>query len=222
VTVACYLSVRQEAFALHVIAVIAQKGGPGKTTLASCLAVHAASKSKVGLLDLDPQQSLAEWWQVRGEPSAPQLYTGAETPSEAVELLTAKGVDWLFVDTGPGLLHAIEPVIEVADLVLVPVKPSAFDLMAIVPTLQIVQASGKSYLLVLNECISTKMESTAAELLKSEGHPVANTTIKQRVAYRSAVTTGDTGPERDGKCADEISSLWDEIKTAVRRSKHRG
>ena len=207
---------------MHVIAAIAQKGGPGKTTLVSCLAVHATPKLSVGMLDLDPQQSLAEWWQVRGEPSAPQLYTGADTPSEAVELLTAKGVDWLFIDTGPGLLHAIEPVIEVADIVLVPVKASALDLMAIVPTLEIVKASGKPYLLVLNECISTKMENTAAELLRGEGHPVAKTMIKQRVAYRSAVTTGHTGPERDGKCAEEISSLWDEIKTAARRRKQRG
>jgi chromosome partitioning protein len=207
---------------VHVIAAIAQKGGPGKTTLASCLAVHAASKAKVGMLDLDPQQSLSEWWQVRGSPPSPQLYMGADAPDEAVELLAGEGLKWLFIDTGPGLLHAIEPVIEVADLVLVPVKASAFDVMAIVPTLEIVQASGKPYLLVLNECISAKMESTTAELLRSEGHPVAKTTIKQRVAYRSAVTTGHTGPERDSKCAEEISSLWDEIKTAVRRRKQRG
>ena len=127
---------------MHVIGFVAQKGGGGKTTLASSLAVHAVSrKSTVGLLDMDPQQSLAEWYERRGQPKNPQLYTGVDTASEAIELLGAEGLDYLFIDTGPGLLHAIEPVIAVSDLIVVPVKASAFDLMAIAPTLEVARES---------------------------------------------------------------------------------
>ena len=110
---------------MHVIGFVAQKGGGGKTTLASSLAVHAVSrKSTVGLLDMDPQQSLAEWYERRGQPKNPQLYTGVDTASGAIELLGAEGLDYLFIDTGPGLFHAIEPVIAVSDLIVVPVKAS--------------------------------------------------------------------------------------------------
>ena len=208
---------------MHVIGFVAQKGGGGKTTLASSLAVHAASrKSTVGLLDMDPQQSLAEWYERRGQPKNPQLYTGVDTASEAIELLGAEGLDYLFIDTGPGLLHAIEPVIAVSDLIVVPVKASAFDLMAIAPTLEVARDSGKPYLVVLNENISSKMESTASELLGSEDHPVAKTIIKQRVAYRSAATTGHTGPERDDRCTDEINALWNDVKAALKGRKTRG
>lgn len=198
---------------MRTIAIVGTKGGTGKTTLLSCLAVALAAEGTVGLLDLDPQRSLTDWWDRRGRPDNPKLFTGINSAREAVEAVRARsGIDWLLVDTGPGLLRAIEPAVKAADVVLIPLKSSALDLMAMQPVLDIVQASGALSIMVINESVSTKMDTTAAELLRDSDHMVARTTIRQRVAYRSAATTGRTGPEVDDKCAAEVAGLIEEIQ----------
>jgi len=204
---------------MYVIAAVATKGGGGKSTLTSCLAVVAASegKSKVGLLDLDPQHSLADWWQRRGEPDNPQLYKGIDSALDAIEVLKGQGLDYLFIDTGPGLLEALEQVIDGADLLIIPIKSSAFDIVAVQPVLDEIWLRGTPYLCVFNECISPKMDATGVQALEGEKHPVAKVQIKQRVAYRAAQTTGNTGPERDPKCDEEIRALWKEIKSMRRK-----
>lgn len=207
---------------MQTIAVVATKGGVGKTTLASCLAVDLAKRAPVGLLDLDPQLSLSDWWGRRGEPKNPKLYSGIDSASDAIGIVDLFGeVDWLIVDTSPGLLHAVKPAVEAADLVLIPIKSSALDLIAIQPALDIVVESGTPYLMVLNEAVSTKMDTTAAEMLGDESHPMARVPVRQRVAYRSAVTLGKTGPEVDEKCAAEISELVADVKRAL-KGKRRG
>jgi chromosome partitioning protein len=207
---------------MYSIAAVATKGGSGKTTLTTCLAVAAArGRGTVGLIDADPQRSLSEWCESRGSTNNPMLYT-ADAITEAMYDARAGGVDWLFIDTGPGLLKAIVPMVEAATFLIVPLVASSVDLQAIPPTLDVVRESGKPYLIVLNDCMSAKMDESAAELLSELGHPVAKQRIKARVAYRSAMSTGHTGPERDDKCAEEISALWDEVKSAVRGRKSRG
>ena len=212
---------------MRVIVLAATKGGVGKTTLASALAVAAAGEKKmVGMLDLDPQQSLAMWWARRGSVDNPKVYAGVDTVSEAVEILEGHGVDYLFIDTGPGILRNLEPSIKAADLVVIPVKASAFDLQAIDPVLEVAGESSKAYLMVLNECDtrSKKMTESAAEFLESGGHKVATQRIMQRTAYRAAATAGKSGPEveRDSQCSDEISALWKQVKVMLKGDKRRG
>ena len=117
---------------MYVITVVSSKGGVGKTTLASALAVRASRESKrVAMVDLDPQRSLAEWWKRRGRCDNPRIFTGAETATEAVEALNLDGWDWVFIDTPPpAFLATIEDAIQQADLALVPLRASAFDLIA--------------------------------------------------------------------------------------------
>src|SRR5262245_42578335 len=113
---------------LRVITLASTKGGKGKTTLSSALAVRAAEESKrVALLDLDPQESLASWWTRRGKTKNPKLFE-TDATTEANELLVSEGWEWVFVDTAPAKIELIEPGIAVADFVLIPVRPSAFDI----------------------------------------------------------------------------------------------
>src|SRR5262245_55713473 len=113
---------------LRVIALANPKGGVGKTTLASCLAVRAAEESRrVALLDLDPQESLASWWTRRGKTKNPKLFE-VDAAVEAIELLIGEGWEWVFIDTGPARLDLIEAGIVVADIVLLPTRPSALDI----------------------------------------------------------------------------------------------
>lgn len=217
----------------------ATKGGVGKSTLCAAIAVMAAQdRRKVAMLDLDPQGSLSQWFARRlgdepADDANPELYAfqtkdGFATLPEAVEVLSANGLDWLFVDTGPGLLQRIEAAVGAADLVIIPVKTSAFDLEAIDPVLDVAQGSKRPYLMVLNEIDprATKMNTSARAYLTSDGHAVAEQIIPQRLPYRAALTKGLTGPEvdRDGRCAEEIKALWSEMKKAVAKGarKHGG
>lgn len=212
---------------MKTITLAATKGGVGKSTLASAFAVAAAAdQAMVGMLDQDPQASLTGWWARRGEVENPRVYSGASTIAEAAEMLREHGIDWLIIDTGPGLLRAIEPAIAAADLIVVPVKPSAFDLEAVDPILEVINDLRKTYLMVLNEIDprAPKMANSAREYLRDSGHLVASQAIAQRMPYRAALTLGKSGPEveRDGKCAEEIRSLWAEVKTLAAKGDRHG
>ena len=102
---------------MRVVTLASTKGGVGKTTICSALAVRAAEESRrVALLDLDPQESLASWWTRRGKTKNPKLFE-IDATTEAIELLLSEGWEWVFIDTGPARLELIEPGIAVADLV---------------------------------------------------------------------------------------------------------
>ena len=85
---------------MRVITIASAKGGVGKTTLASALAVKAATESaRVAMVDLDPLGSLAAWWARRGSSESPEIFGGADTASEVVEKLELAGWDWVFIDS---------------------------------------------------------------------------------------------------------------------------
>ena len=89
---------------MNIIAFAATKGGVGKTTLATALAVRAAKESKkVALLDLDPQESTAAWCD-RRKGANPKLFE-LDATAEAIELLASEGWRWVFIDTGPARIE---------------------------------------------------------------------------------------------------------------------
>ena len=98
---------------MRVITIASSKGGVGKTTLASALAIKAAIESAtVGMVDLDPLGSLAAWWARRGRTENPEIFTGADTATEAVEKLEGviRKPDEAFdrcTETGPALLPGL-------------------------------------------------------------------------------------------------------------------
>ena len=181
---------------MRVVTLASTKGGTGKTTLCAALAVRAAEEAKrVALLDLDPQESLASWWTRRGKTKNPKLIElGATT--EAIELLLSEGWQWAFIDTGPAKIDLIEPGIAVADLVLIPVRPSAFDIEQVAICVELCEAHGKPHAFVLN-CAQpgTKLTRSSIQFLQQNGGGVIESPITFRQAYMSAVTVGKSGPE---------------------------
>src|SRR5271168_1164258 len=117
----------------YVIVVACQKGGAGKTTIAAHLAVQAvrAGHGPVVLVDTDPQGSLGEWRSERKD-DAPALATAnlADLAANPAELWSGKAA-FAIIDTPPALTASIERVIAIADLVLIPARPSPHDLRAI-------------------------------------------------------------------------------------------
>jgi cellulose biosynthesis protein BcsQ len=129
---------------VHVIALASRKGGAGKTTLASHLAVQAeaAGDGPVAVMDTDPQGGLAGWWNARAA-ATPEWIEPANGLSAAIEACRAAGYRALLVDTPPSLSETIADVLALADLILVPVQPSPNDLRAVGGTVELAAASGK-------------------------------------------------------------------------------
>jgi chromosome partitioning protein len=203
---------------MRVVAFANVKGGVGKSTLCSALAVRAAEESKrVALLDLDPQESLASWWTRRGKPKNPKLFE-VDATTEAIELLISEGWEWVFIDTGPAKIDLIEPGVVVADLVVIPTRPSAFDIEQAAICVELCEAHGKPHAFVINNAPSaTKLTKSSIEFLRKGGSTVVETPIMFRPAYMAAATVGKSGPEveRGEAARNEIEALWAAVKKLI-------
>jgi chromosome partitioning protein len=197
---------------LRVITLANAKGGVGKTTLFSALAVRAAEESKrVALLDLDPQESLASWWTRRGRTKNPKLFE-VDAAVEAIELLISEGWEWVFVDTGPARLDLIEAGVAVSDLVLIPTRPSALDIEQAALSVELCERQGKPHAFILNATppSSAKLTKSSTRFLEDSGSTVIETPVTFRPAYMTAMTVGKSGPEveKGGVARKEIDELW--------------
>ena len=209
---------------MHFIGVLNTKGGTGKTTLASCLAVRAARDARVAVVDLDPQGSFTDWHGRRGAPDNPALMRGLDRASDAVEALKhICPYDFVFFDGPPGSILVTEDAVRASTLVLIPLRASGLDLAASQDCISLCQETETPFLLVLNAKgqHDGRLVEEARALLSSWKLPVARTTIASRSQYVNAVTTGRTGPEKDRKAEAEIDALWAEVKAATLRAAKR-
>ena len=117
---------------MHVLAFASQKGGSGKTTLAGHVAVQAerAGAGPVALIDTDPQASLADWWNERAAETPLFAQTVITQIDQDLDKMRAAGVELLVIDTPPAITSMIKTVVQVADLVVIPTRPSPHDLRA--------------------------------------------------------------------------------------------
>jgi chromosome partitioning protein len=202
---------------MHTIALVGQKGGSGKTTLAASLAVAAVQAGEnVVALDLDPQGSLAAWGtdRVEDSPLAVDALTGEKLNqiSEILKKLEANGFTVAILDC-PGVAStAITTAMKCADLCLVPARPTKIDLRASIPTVQSLVSLKRSFAFVLNQCPTTARGSRANEAaagLKMLG-ALAEPVITLRADYQDALAAGQGVTEYapHGKAAEEAKALW--------------
>ncbi len=197
---------------MHTIAVASRKGGAGKTTIASTLAVEAerCGHGPVVVLDTDPQGGLAGWWNAREADTPVFVEPAMGDLRRSLADLKKRGFALAIIDTPPQVSDAISAVIQVADVVLVPVRPSPNDLRAVSATVDLIEAAKKRMIFIINAVKPrVKLTSEAAILLSQHGI-VAPIHIADRTDYAGAMTDGRTGPELDpsGKAAAEIATLW--------------
>jgi chromosome partitioning protein len=196
---------------LKTIAIVSQKGGSGKTTLAVHLAVCAELNNKsTVILDLDPQGSTVAWRRSRAIDTPDVLAATPEQLSslkiQAAELKT----HLLLIDTAPHSNKAAAMSAQFADLVLIPCRPSILDLNAIQATLDTLKLTNTPAVIVLNAIpTSGSREREARDALK-EMATVAPVSIYNRVAYSDALNDGRAVNEYDpkGKAAMEIMALY--------------
>ena len=199
------------------IVITSQKGGSGKTTLAAHLAVEAerVGDAPAWLIDTDEQGTLSQWHE-RREAETPQR---AEMPfarlAAGLTNMAERGAAYCFIDTAPTISSQSASLIDLADLVLIPVRPSPADLWAVAETVTLVKNAGKPFLFVLTQAKpqATITAQTVAAL--SQHGRVAQSFIADRVPYAGAMTGGRTAPELSPKsaAAQEIASLWSDVKS---------
>ena len=135
------------------LAILSQKGGSGKITLTLHLAVIAqAAGLRTVLVDCDPQRSAAGWWRARKADTPELIEAEPARLAAAIEAARADGVDLVVVDTRPSVEQDTLDVARLADLALIPTRPSILDLRAIKATVDVVQAAKRPAGIVLNSC----------------------------------------------------------------------
>lgn len=207
---------------MRIIALVSQKGGVGKTTLAGHLAVEAekAGAGPVALLDTDPQGSLAAWWNARTAETP--LFASAEIVNLRQQLtaLAGEGINLVIIDTPPAITENIRAVVQAADLVVIPTRPSPHDLRAVGATVDLVESARKPMVFVVNGAASrAKINGDAAVALSQHG-TVAPVTLHQRVDFAVSMIDGRTVGELDAgsNSAREITELWIYVNTRVSKA----
>jgi chromosome partitioning protein len=198
---------------MKTIAVLAQKGGSGKTTLSECLAVAAELDGKsAAILDMDPQGTANSWKKRRGSDDPAVKSVTMSSLSEELDHIRAAGADFLFIDTPARLSDWAMDAARVADLVIVPSRPTVKDLERVEASIKLalVYAPRPVFVVLTQTRPRGDRDQQAEEFVRAKNYPVCPIRIGWRVAYEDSDTTGRTPLETEpnGKAADEIKELY--------------
>ena len=207
---------------MKVIAVLNQKGGSGKTTIATHLArALQLQGSSVLLVDSDKQGSARDWSAVNE--SNPVTVIGLDRPTLDRDLKNISDKDFVVIDGSPQATDLAVSAIKAADFVLIPVQPSPYDIWATSDLVDLVKQriemtdnKLKSAFVVSRAIKNTKIGSEVSEVLIEYGLPVLNAKIVQRIAYPNSAAIGKTVFETESKTSDsvaEMNALATEVKS---------
>ncbi len=202
-----------------VIAVLNQKGGSGKTTIATNLA-HALKRDNytVLLIDSDPQGSARDWNEASGGNIIPVVGLDRETLAKDLQAIS-QGYDWIVIDGAPQIAKLSAAAVKAADLVLIPVQPSPYDIWACADLVDIIAArrevtngKPKAAFVISRAIKNTKLSGEINQALSDYGLPVLKASTTQRVVYPTTAAEGLTvfsDPSSDA--AREINALKKEV-----------
>ena len=205
---------------MHVIAVLNQKGGSGKTTIATHLArALQLDGDGVLLVDSDPQGSARDWAAVRED--QPVTVVGIDRPTIERDLKHIARKDFVVIDGAPQAADLAVSAMKAANFVLIPVQPSPYDIWATAELVDLVKqrielTDGRlqAAFVVSRAIKGTKIGAEVAEALAGYDLPVLESRITQRVSYPGTAASGttvlDTDP--DGDAAVEVRALSAELK----------
>jgi chromosome partitioning protein len=195
---------------MRTVAILNEKGGSGKTTIATNLAcVWQRQGMDTLLVDADPQQSALDWSTLReGPPTTVQVGKG-----RLDTLSTIKGYDLAIVDGAPRMGTLARDAAQAADLVVVPVQPSALDVWSAEVVIELSKRMGTPACIVVSRQITgTNLAAGVEEALEAFDVPVLKARTAQRVAYAEAIGAGMSVLEvSDAKAEAEVTAIADEI-----------
>jgi chromosome partitioning protein len=177
---------------MQAIVLASQKGGSSKTTLAAHLAVaaEASGMGPVVMIDTDPQATLTKWWERRDAEVPAMASVPVSDLAGKLVGLGAAGFKLAVIDTPPAITASIRAVIGVADLVLMPVRPSPADLWAVGDTLALCRDQDRKYAFIITQATRGALLTIQAIAALSEHGPVCGVIMHHRVAYAGALATG--------------------------------
>jgi chromosome partitioning protein len=205
---------------MSVIALIGNKGGAGKTTLAINLATLLHQHSPTCLLDADPQGSSLHWAAMIDNDSMPTVF---DATGDVEDVLGQRRdeVEHILIDCPPNLHSAqSQAVLRHCDIALIPVLPSPLDLWATLAVGEEIEKAkstnpGMRSLLVINQLEPrTKLSRLVGDAITELNIPAAETALQRRVVYRASVLEGRSVSQmgRQGSiAAEEINRLLTEV-----------
>lgn len=209
---------------MQVISLLNQKGGVGKTTLATNIAAALSQRGKkVLLIDADPQGSALDWSAAREEPS---LFSVVGLPKETIHREIAKlgnGYDWVVIDGPPRVYPVAKSAIAASDIVVIPVQPSPYDVWAakeivdLITEVRVIKDDLKAAFAVNRKIVGTAIGRDVAAALADYPIPVLTAALSQRVGFAESAGAGMTVLETDptGSAAKEVRALVKEILEAM-------
>lgn len=212
----------------QVIALLNQKGGSGKTTLATHLAGELAFEGyKVVLIDADPQGSASDWAERRAQSAQQRLYGvfGLARESLHVEVpQISQTADFVVIDGPPRAATITRSALLAADLALIPVQPSAYDIWATQEMVRLVEEARlyrpalRAAFVVNRRVVGTVIGREARTALAEQILPALAAEICQRIAFADSVAGGLLVRERDARCAaaHEIARLAAQVREVLR------
>lgn len=208
---------------LKTLAVVALKGGSGKTTVATHLALAAYRRGLDTLMvDLDPQFSARDILGAREEPGPPCVASSGRNVVAAQFAALAERKDLLIIDTAAGAVEAVSEAVVVADFVLLVARPTLIDLSGLARTLMLVRRLGKASAVVVNqapvarETIEAPLVKRAMKGLDYMKVDVAPAILRSRAIYQVALERGRSVEESsDRAAAKEVAALWDYVAATM-------
>jgi chromosome partitioning protein len=214
---------------MYTIAFLSQKGGAGKTTLATCIARQLQLDGEpVILIDSDPQGSARDWRAATEQDTV--LVVGLDRPTldKDIKALSDNGKKWVIIDGAPRNAEMTVSAIKAADLVIIPVQPSPYDVWATEDLVEIIKArqevtngKPKAAFLISRAFKRTELSREVFTALEELGLPVFESMTTQRQTYPKTASEGLTPSdvEPNGEAAKEIKTIVKEIRHFVENNK---
>jgi chromosome partitioning protein len=204
---------------MQTIVVNSQKGGSGKTTICAHLSVQAerSGDGPAYLIDTDPQGTLSTWHEHRVAEAPQRVEVPLEQIAAGLAQLKEREAKYCFIDTAPTRTDENVALFRLADLVLVPIRPSPSDLWAASTTVALLKEAQIPFLFVLTQAKANASITAQTAAVLSHHGPIAQTFIADRVPYAAAMTDGRTAIELapKGLASVEMTALWENIKACL-------
>jgi chromosome partitioning protein len=204
---------------MQTIVVNSQKGGSGKTTICAHLSVQAerSGDGPAYLIDTDPQATLSTWHEHRLAEAPQRVEVPLEQIAAGLAQLKERKAKYCFIDTAPTRTDENVALFRLADLVLVPIRPSPSDLWAASTTVALLKEAHIPFLFVLTQAKANASITAQTAAVLSHHGPIAQTFIADRVPYAAAMTDGRTAIELapKGPASVEMTALWENIKACL-------
>ena len=208
---------------MKVISILNQKGGSGKTTLAT----HLARALQIGggdviLIDADPQGSARDWSAARDD--QPLTVIGIDRPTIDRDIKKFTHLDYVVIDGAPRSGDLAASAVKAADLVLIPVQPSPYDIWATADLVDVVRqrieltdGALQAAFVITRTIKGTRIGDEVSAALEGYGLPILTAQIAQRVVYPTTAATGQTVFDRSDarEAKAEIRRLTDEILNII-------